>query len=58
MRSGILRSTPFRLILWIGSALIVGLFIHTAAAELLHVTRAQKRAERLERRSQQLSNNL
>jgi hypothetical protein len=41
-----------------GVLLIVGLFIHTAASELLHVTRAEKRAERLERRSQQLSNNL
>jgi len=41
-----------------GVLLIFGIFIHTAASELLHITRAEKRAERLERRSQQISNNL
>jgi hypothetical protein len=38
-----------------GVVLILGIFIHTAASELFHITRAEKRAERLERRSQQLS---
>lgn len=41
-----------------GLVLILGIFIHTAASELLHITRAEKRAERLERRSQQLSSHL